>query len=141
MSEEKSGIFINGKKQVIELVQRMDSKDKAILLKNIQLKNPALARELSEASISFQSIWELDDKDLSILLGQVHAGIIGLSLSLCSQKNQRRALSLLGRDKAMQAFEVMQRDLYSHKNECLKAQIKIKDIAINLQRDRIIKFY
>ncbi len=57
MSEtSKSGIFINGKKQVIELIQRMDASDKLTLLKNLKLRNPSLAKELSEASINFNSI-------------------------------------------------------------------------------------
>ena len=35
---ENGGIFINGKKQVVELLQRMDASDKTKLLKNIRLK-------------------------------------------------------------------------------------------------------
>ena len=42
-SAENGGVFINGKKQVIELLQRMDATDKVKLLKNLRLRNPTLA--------------------------------------------------------------------------------------------------
>jgi len=140
-SNASSGIFINGKKQVIELLQRMDNVDKMNLLKNIKHKNPALAKELTEYCVTFQTIWELNDHDLKTLLGQVNSAILGLALSLTNQKNQRRALSLINREQAVKAFEIMQRDLSQNRNECLKAQDKILQTALNLQREKIINFY
>ncbi len=138
---ENGGIFINGKKQVVELLQRMDASDKSKLLKNIRLKNPTLAKELTEECLSFESIWDLNDESLKTLLSQTKPAILGLALSLCHVKNQRRALSLISREMALKAFDILQKDLTSNRHECLKAQQKILELAMGLNRSRIIQFY
>jgi flagellar motor switch protein FliG len=144
MSQQKNsenGIFINGKKQVIELLQKMDAGDKARLLKNLRTRNPSLAKELTESCISFESIWDLDDECLKTVVSQVQPAILGLALSLVHVKNQRRALSLISREMALKAFDIMQKDLTSNRNECFRAQQKIVELALNLHRNRIIQFY
>jgi flagellar motor switch protein FliG len=137
----ENGIFINGKKQVIELLQQMDSYDKMRLLKNLKLRNPSLAKELAESCISFNSIFELSDESLKTVVTQVRPTILGLALSLVNAKNQRRILSLISREMAVHAFEVMQKDLSANRAECMKAQQKILEIALTLHKNRIIQFY
>ncbi len=137
----ENGIFINGKKQVIELLQKMEAGDKARLLKNLRNRNPSLAKELTESCISFESIWDLDEECLKTVVSQVQPAILGLALSLVHVKNQRRALSLISRDQAIKAFDIMQKDLTSNRNECFRAQQKILELAVNLHRNRIIQFY
>jgi len=119
----------------------MENVDKMTLLKNIKIKNPALAKELTEYCVSFQTLWDLDDHDLKVLLNQINPAILGLAITLTNQKNQRRALSLIQREQAIKAFDVMQRDLSQNRNDCLKAQEKIVQTALNLQREKIINFY
>lgn len=138
---ENGGVFINGKRQVIELLQRMDAADKAKLLKNLRVRNPSLAKELTESCLSFESIWDLDDECLKTVVSQVKPAILGLALSLAHVKNQRRALSLISRDMALKAFEIMQKDLTSNRQECIRAQHKILELAMSLHRNRIIQFY
>lgn len=137
----ENGVFINGKRQVIELLQQMDAADKARLLKNLRIRNPSLAKELTESCISFNSIWDLDDAGLKTVVSQMQPTILGLALSLVHPKNQRRALSLIPRDQAVRAFEIMQKDLSANRNECQRAQQKILELAMNLHRNRIIQFY
>ncbi len=143
MSQKNSenGVFINGKKQVIELLQRMDSADKAKLLKNLRIRNPVLAKELTESCISFESIWDLDDESLKTVVSQVQPTILGLALSLVHVKNQRRVLGLISRAVALKAFDVMQKDLTSNRSECIRAQHKILELALSLNRNRVIQFY
>lgn len=138
---ENGGVFINGKQQVIELLQQMSSADKARLLKNLRVRNPALAKELTESCISFESIWDLDDEGLKTVVSQIQPAILGLALSLVHVKNQRRALSLISREMALKAFDIMQKDLTGNRNECLRAQQKVLELALNLHRNRIIQFY
>lgn len=137
----ENGIFINGKRQVIELLQKMDAGDKARLLKNLRTRNPVLAKELTESCISFESIWDLDDECLKTVVSQVQPTILGLALSLVHVKNQRRVLSLISREMALKAFDIMQKDLTSNRHECSKAQTKILELALSLHRNRIIQFY
>ncbi len=138
---ENGGVFINGKRQVIELLQQMNASDKAKLLKNLRVRNPSLAKELTESCLSFESIWDLDDECLKTVVSQVQPAILGLALSLVHVKNQRRALSMISREMALKAFEIMQKDLTSNRSECLRAQQKILELAVNLNRNRIIQFY
>lgn len=137
----ENGIFINGKNQVIELLRQMDAADKAKLLKNLRLRNPALAKELTESCISFESIWDLDDSGLKTVVSQVQPAILGLALSLVAVKNQRRALGLIPREMALKAFDIMQKDLSGNRNECLRAQQKVLELALSLHRNRIVQFY
>lgn len=137
----ENGIFINGKGQVIELLQQMSAADKARLLKNLRVRNPSLAKELTESCISFESLWDLDDAGLKTVVSQVQPTILGLALSLAHVKNQRRALGLIPRDMAVRAFDIMQKDLTGNRNECQRAQQKILELAISLHRNRIIQFY
>lgn len=137
----ENGIFINGKGQVIELLRQMSGPDKARLLKNLRVRNPVLAKELTDACISFESIWDLDDEALRTVLSQTQPAILGLALSLVHVKNQRRALSLISREMAMKAFDIMQKDLTGNRSECQRAQNKVLELALNLQRNRIIQFY
>jgi flagellar motor switch protein FliG len=137
----ENGIFINGKGQVIELLQQMNAADKARLLKNLRVRNPSLAKELTESCISFESIWDLDEGGLKTVVSQVQPAILGLALSLVHTKNQRRALGLIPRESAVRAFEIMQKDLTSNRTECMRAQQKILELAISLHRNRIIQFY
>jgi flagellar motor switch protein FliG len=137
----ENGIFINGKKQVIELLKTMEAQDKARLLKNLRVRNPSLAKELTESCISFESIWDLNDESLRTVVSQIQPAILGLALSIVHVKNQRRALSLISRDMALKAFDIMQKDLTSNRNECIRAQQKILELAMSLHRNRIIQFY
>lgn len=137
----ENGIYINGKAQVVELLKNMSASDKSKLLKNLRLRRPDLAKELTESCITFESLWDLNDEELRTIISQVKPQILGLALSLSHVRNQRRALSLISREMAVKAFEIMQRDLSANRNECLKAQQKIVELAINLNRSRIIQFY
>ena len=137
----ENGIFINGKKQVIELLKTMEAADKARLLKNLRVRNPSLAKELTESCISFESIWDLNDESLKTIVSQVQPAILGLALSLVHVKNQRKVLSLISREMALKAFDIMQKDLTSNRSECMRAQQKILELAMNLHRNRIIQFY
>jgi flagellar motor switch protein FliG len=140
-NNSENGIFINGKKQVIELLQKMDAGDKARLLKNLRTRNPSLAKELTESCISFESIWDLNDECLRTVISQTKPAILGLALSLVHVKNQRRALSLISREMALRAYDIMQKDLTGNRGECLRAQQKILELATSLHRNRIIQFY
>ena len=137
----ENGVFINGKKQVIELLQSMDASDKAKLLKNLRSRNPSLAKELTESCISFESLWDLSDECLKTVVSQIQPTILGLALSFVHVKNQRRVLSLISREMALKAFDILQKDLTNNRSECIKAQNKILELALTLYRNRIIQFY
>ncbi len=138
---EKTGIYINGRQQVIELLQHMELNDKTKLLRNLKGRNPVLAKELSEQCFSYDNLWALDDENLGKILSMTKPVVLGLALSLSSIKHQKRALSLIPRDSALKAYEVMTKDLSDNRRECIRAQDKIIQSAIELSRRQIVRFY
>ncbi len=147
MSNQKNGdanennIFINGKQQMIEMLRYMEASEKTKLLKNLKGRNPTLAKELSEQCFSFDNIWVLNDEDLSRVLSGVKSVILGLALNQSSIKNQKRSLSLIARDQAIKAYEIMTKDLSDNRRECIRAQDKILEYALELNRKQMIRFY
>lgn len=141
VGKEKTGIFIDGKRQVIELLKTMQGSDKKKLLGNIKLRNPLLAKELAELCFNFDSLWDLSDDHLRTIFMQVKPVLIGLALYVSNSKNQKRVLSLLSRESAIKAYEIMTQDLSSNRKDCLKAQEKILEVAIDLSRRKQILFY
>lgn len=140
MSEtDQKGYYINGKKQVIELLQCMEGEERRKLLRNIGIKNASMAKELSEQSYSFKDLLAADEESLSKVMSVTAPAIIGLALYLTPRSFQRRVLGSMERTRAEQAFNVMGRDLSDKKQECLKAQNKVLQNAIELGRRGIIK--
>jgi flagellar motor switch protein FliG len=137
----ENNIYINGKQQVVELLRYMETSEKTKLLRNLKGRNPTLAKELSEQCFSFENIWGLNDEDLSKVLSGVKSVILGLALNQSSIKNQKRSLSLIARDQAIKAYEVMTKDLSDNRRECMRAQEKILEYALELNRKQIIRFY
>jgi flagellar motor switch protein FliG len=140
-NQGQEGIYLNGKQQVVELLKHMDGADKAKLLRNLKGRNPVLAKELSEQCFSYENIWSLNDDDLAKILSGTKPVILGLALSLAGVKNQKRALALIPRSQALKAYEVMTKDLSQNRRECLRAQEKILEYAIELSRSQYIRFY
>ena len=126
MSEEQNkGIFINGKQQIIEMLQFMNDKEKEKLLNNIGTKNAVMARELREKSFSFTNLSGLSDSMIKAIFEKVNPAIIGLALYNAPTSFQRRILSTISRPLAESAFEVLNQDLTGKSLECKRAQEKI----------------
>ena len=141
MNQESSqkGYYINGKKQAIELLQHLDGNERQKLLKNLSLRNASMAKELSEQSFSFKDLLTADSESIAKIMQVTTPAIIGLALYLSPKSFQKKVLTAMDRNRAEQAFNVMSRDLSSKKNECLKAQNRILQNAIELSRRGIIK--
>ena len=82
----EGGIFINGKKQIIDMLQFMNEDERKKLLGNIKNRNAPMARELSEQSLSFRDLFQLDDSVTRRILQHINPTIIGLALYLSSTK-------------------------------------------------------
>lgn len=139
MTNENQGVFINGKEQIIELLQFLPDSEKQKLLLNIKARNASMAKELSEKSLSFNNILDLEEESLKKVFSVCSPAIIGLALSLATRLNQRKVLSVIARESAEQAFQIMNRDLSTKRRECIKAQEKIVETAISLSRRNIIR--
>ena len=119
---EKKGVFLNGKNQVIELLRHLDPSHREQLLRNIGNRNPKLAEELIQQSISFDELENLNDQSLKTLLSSFKPALVGLALKTSPLEFQRRALSLLRREEAEEAFESMNSPVQNQLANTRKAQ-------------------
>lgn len=138
-NEHDKGVFINGKKQIIDMLRFMDRTERDKLLGNIAQRNVSIARELSEQSLSFKDILKMEDETLSIILKNVSSAVLGLALYQTPTAFQRRALSIINRSQAEAAFNILTQDLSSKSRECQRAQQKIVDAVIELSRRGLMK--
>lgn len=137
-TEESKGIYLNGKQQIIEMLQFMSGSEKEKLLQNIGQKNAVMARELREKSFSFQNLDGLGEQMLRAVFERVNPAIIGLALYQAPVKFQRRVLASINRSTAEAAFEILNQDLSSKTLECKRAQEKIVKVAIQVSRSQMI---
>ena len=73
-------VFLNGKAQIIEMLQFMSPSERAKLLNNIRMRNAPLADELLEKSLTFSNLNELNDDELSYIFVLLQAPIFGVAL-------------------------------------------------------------
>jgi flagellar motor switch protein FliG len=104
-------IFINGKGQLIKMMQLLSLREKEKLLKNIRHRNPGLASELLRSSYTFNDLQNLEDSKLKNLFSRVDSAILGIAIKGLDEEFQRRILSLAPRNYAENAFDSMNKNL------------------------------
>lgn len=134
--EEQANVFINGRAQIIEMLQIMPAAEKEKLLRNIKLRNPQLAQELMVQSLTFDQVARLNDDDLLTLIEAVKPVVWGVALKGQSSEFQRRVLSLAPRSYAEEAYNFLVNTLQNEKRDVKRAQNKIIEILVGLSRSR-----
>lgn len=138
MSADNQGLFINGRAQVIEMLEYMTAQERERLIKNIRLRNPQLANELMEKSISFEDVLRLNTQNLEVIFKYITPQIFGLALKGLTTDNQKKLLSIAPRNYAEAAYEIMIKSLPNEKRDCQRAQNKVVSVFINLLKKKII---
>ena len=138
-NKEAGGVFINGKAQILEMMPFLSPNEREKLIKNIRIKNPALADELVENSLSFKDIVTLDDETIRVILRYVQAPIMGVALKSIPPSDQRKILVLCERDYAEQAFRAMNAKLTREMQDTQKACLRVKSIMGTLLKKGYIK--
>lgn len=135
--EEKQGeIFINGKGQVVKMLQFLTSKERNRLLDNIRHRNPTLARELIQESSTFEDFKNATDDEILSILGEINPTILGLGLKGESEDFQRRILSLVPRSYAEKAFEILNNTITNENQAMKRAKIKMLGAFIQLRKSK-----
>ncbi len=124
-----ASVFINGRAQIIEMLQLMDSSEKEKILKLIRIKNPILAEELHSKSISFFDIQNLPEQELVRLAGAIKPAIFGMALKGLAANVQKKFLSSLPREFAEQAYQIMITSYSNEKDLAARARAKVLEIA------------
>jgi flagellar motor switch protein FliG len=125
-------IFLNGKAQIIEMLQIMPPEERKTLLKNIKHKNPTLAIELLESSLEFEDLNNLSTHHMNIVLQYVDAPILGMALKGANQQFQRKVLKLASRKYAEKAYDVLVSNYPGEESGAKKAQQKVIKTAVSL---------
>ena len=139
MEAQENSVFLNGKAQVIEMLQYLNADERERILKHIRIKNPTLADELVTKSVNFDSISAISDNDLKQIFEYINPAILGLALKTVSSELQRRILSIAPRQYAEEAYGILVTPLANEMRDCKKAQTKIVNILISLKKRKMIQ--
>lgn len=139
MTPSAGSYFINGKNQVIEILKMMSESERKTLLANIKKRNPALALELEEKSISFDVIFSLTRRQYDLFFKAVKPTILGIALKDCSIDRQRQILSISPRQYAEEAFNIMTTLIENEKHAIPKAQGRVVDILSELMGKKVFR--
>lgn len=132
--KSEGSIFLNGKAQIIEMLEFMNPEEKAKLLNNIKQRNPALAIELQEKSLTFNDLNKLSDHEIRLFFSHIKPQILGVALKEVNVDFQRRVLALAPRDYAEAAYEILIKPIRDSRNIAKKAQNKIVSIMIAMSK-------
>jgi flagellar motor switch protein FliG len=139
MENDNTGnVFINGRAQILEMFEYLTPEERERLLKQIRPRNPQLADEIMETSISFKSMVELPDHTIERILTYVKAPILGVALKTLNTQAQRKLLSLCERGYAEEAFKVMNTRLSNEARDVERACERIKAVMSALSKKKII---
>jgi len=120
-----NSVFINGRNQIIEMLQHMTPQEKGRILKLIRIKNPILADELQSKSFSFHDLVNLSTQDITKLANSIKPAIFGMALKGLDVKMQKKFLSILPRDYAEAAYGTMTTFYNNEKDLGARAKNKI----------------
>ncbi|MDA8792688.1 hypothetical protein N9N67_05550 [Bacteriovoracaceae bacterium] len=139
-TSSQRGVYLNGRKQIIDLLRALDPSTKKTLLRNMQVRNSSLTRDLEDHSLNFASLDLLSDHDINRLFEMLDPTLTGLALYYSSTRFQKRVLSGITKTKAQKAFSLLQQNLYDRKEQINRAQEKVLEVAIELKKRRLINF-
>lgn len=137
--DQAGGVFLNGRAQICEMMPHLSKEERAILIKNIRVKNPQLADELIENSLTFKNILDLNDQTIQVILRYVKAPILGVALKSLAPDEQRRILCLCEREYAEEAYKAMRARLTREIKDIEKACLRVKSVMGALVKKGYIK--
>ncbi len=140
-AKSEKGYFINGKAQAIEMLQYMTPEEREKILSIIKTRNPQLASELMEKSISFANITQIQDEDFRYIFHFITAPIMGMAIKTLPKETQRKILKLAPRNYAEEAFKVMTTALSNEADKIKRSQEKVASLMGTLIKRGQITFH
>jgi flagellar motor switch protein FliG len=137
--DQAGGVFLNGRAQICEMMPYLSKAERTKLIKNIRVRNPQLADELVENSLTFKNILDLTDNTITVILRYVKAPILGVALKSLAPDDQRKILCLCEREYAEQAYKAMTARLTREIQDVEKACQRVKSVMGALVKKGYIK--
>lgn len=134
----ETGSFINGKAQAIEIMQSLTPAERNRIIKHIKIKDPGLANDLVQQSVSFNSIKNLETHDIARISNFVDARIFGIALKGVSLDVQRDILSKLDREYAEVSYGYLISPQASDDRNIKRAQDKVIGVLTRLYKNKQI---
>ncbi|MCR9203062.1 MAG: hypothetical protein NXH75_00685 [Halobacteriovoraceae bacterium] len=137
-NNEAGGVFINGRAQVLEMLQYLTPEEKERLIRQIRPRNPQLADEMMESSITFKLLPQLPEQTIERIISYIKAPILGVALKSLNTNDQRKVLSVCERGYAEEAFKVMNTRLTNESRDVERACSRVKAVMSALSKKRMI---
>lgn len=139
--QANTGVFINGKAQIIEMLKHMSDGERQKLLNNIRIRNPQLASELMTQSLSFDHLSKLNQHEITTLIQYIAAPVLGVALKDVDRDIQKKILSAVPRQYAEEAYRMMITPLANEKRDIGRAQNKILSVLVALSKRKQINLH
>jgi flagellar motor switch protein FliG len=137
-NNQNTGVFINGKAQIAEMLPLLTPEERSRLLNNIRMRNKELADELQAESITIFSMMDLEDNDLKTIMKYINAPVFGIALKPFSYMEKKRILSIADRSYAEETFRAMTATLTDEEKAIKSAGERLKRVLVSLARKRMI---
>jgi flagellar motor switch protein FliG len=121
----EKNLFLNGRQQIIDMLKLLSPAEREKLLSKVRLRSPQLADSLSANATTFHDLFNVSDYHLAPLFNSTDPRIVGLALKRIEPDIQRRVLKMMSRDKAEQAFKILNTQFNDQEKAIQKAQNKI----------------
>jgi flagellar motor switch protein FliG len=138
-NNENTGVFINGKAQIAEMLPLLTPEERTRLLNNIRMRNRELADELQAESITVFSMMDLEDHELKTVMKYIKAPILGIAMKPFSYMEKKRILSIADRNYAEESFHAMTATLTDEEKAIKNASERLKNVLVSLSRKQMIK--
>jgi flagellar motor switch protein FliG len=135
---QAGGVFLNGKGQIIEMFKLLTHEEKERLLKVIKARNPQLAGELVQETLTFDSLESIGERELLLLFNRIKPAVWGLALKGTKKSFQHKVLSAAPRDYAEKAYEVMMAPVDNERLNNQRAQKKVIEILASLKKNNLV---
>lgn len=137
-SNENTGVFINGKAQIAEMLPLLTPEERSRLLNNIRMRNKELADELQAESITVLAMMDLSDTDIKTVMRYINAPVFGIALKPFSYMEKKRVLSLADRSYAEETYKAMTATLTDENKAIKSAGDRLKRVLVSLVRKNMI---
>lgn len=139
--DQNTGVFVNGKAQIAEMLPLLTVEERTRLLNNIRLRNKELADELQAESVTALAIMDLEDHEIKSVMRYIKAPILGIAMKPFSYMEKKRILNIADRGYAEETFQAMTATLTDEDKAIKNAGSRLRNVLVNLAKKRIIHLY
>jgi|GEM_PF-7105759 len=105
--KKENSLFIDGKKQAVEILKLLSLEEKTRILNNISAVNASLAKELETKSLSLEALCDFSSSKVNLLIKDLPDQIIGLALKKVPLSVQKKVLRKIEANRAERIYQTL----------------------------------